>query len=171
MIEKCLTECEQKGAHSIAFPALGAGGLGYPTQLVAEVMISAVQDHHKINTTSCITEVKFVVFKDSTYKVFERLFSEHTESEMISTDMPDESQHHSEVPVTIAPSTLSIKKHPIKEDRKSSAATSVKLFKGELLKQQVIYYAKQKHLGCKKGEANQKQQLSDYKSIHSYTCD
>ena len=35
----------------------------------------------------------------------------------------------------------------------------------------VIYNAKQKHLGCKKGEANQKQQLSDYKSIHSYTCD
>ena len=35
----------------------------------------------------------------------------------------------------------------------------------------VYIYAKQKHLGCKKGEANQKQQLSDYKSIHSYTCD
>ena len=33
------------------------------------------------------------------------------------------------------------------------------------------YYAKQKHLGCKKGEANQKQQLSDYKYTHSYTCD
>ena len=28
-------------------------------------------------------------------------------------------------------------------------------------------YAKQKHLGCKKGEANQKQQLSDYKSIYT----
>ena len=25
-----------------------------------------------------------------------------------------------------------------------------------------IKYVKQKHLGCKKGEANQKQQLSDY---------
>ena len=35
----------------------------------------------------------------------------------------------------------------------------------------IILNAKQKHLGCKKGEANQKQQLSDYKSIHSYTCD
>ena len=35
----------------------------------------------------------------------------------------------------------------------------------------VLLYAKQKHLGCKKGEANQKQQLSDYESIHSYTCD
>ena len=34
-----------------------------------------------------------------------------------------------------------------------------------------ILYTKQKHLGCKKGEANQKQQLSDYKSIHSYNCD
>ena len=33
-----------------------------------------------------------------------------------------------------------------------------------------IIYAKvkQKHLGCKKGEANQKQQLSDYGYIHSY---
>ena len=29
--------------------------------------------------------------------------------------------------------------------------------------------AKQKHLGCKKGEANQKQQLSDYGYI--YSCD
>ena len=26
----------------------------------------------------------------------------------------------------------------------------------------VVYNAKQKHLKCKKGEANQKQQLSDY---------
>ena len=33
------------------------------------------------------------------------------------------------------------------------------------------HYAKQKHLRCKKGEANQKQQLSDYKSIDNYTCD
>ena len=29
------------------------------------------------------------------------------------------------------------------------------------------YYAKQKHLGCKKGKANQKQQLSDYGYIYS----
>ena len=102
-------------------------------------MISAVQDHYRINTSSCITEVKFVIFKDSTYKVFEKLFFEHTESELTSTDMSDESQYHSEVPVTIAPSTLSIEKHPTKEGKQSPAATSVKLFKGELLKQQVIY--------------------------------
>ena len=29
-------------------------------------------------------------------------------------------------------------------------------------------YAKQKYLGCKKGEANQKQQLSDYGYVCSY---
>ena len=30
-----------------------------------------------------------------------------------------------------------------------------------------MFIAKQKHLGCKKGEANQKQQLSDYRCIHT----
>ena len=30
----------------------------------------------------------------------------------------------------------------------------------------VSIYAKQKHLGCQKGEANQKQQLSGYIAIH-----
>ena len=31
----------------------------------------------------------------------------------------------------------------------------------------LIIYAKQKHLGCKKGEANQKQQLSDYRCLRT----
>ena len=31
-------------------------------------------------------------------------------------------------------------------------------------------YAKQKHLGYKKRKANQKQQLSDYSDIATYTC-
>ena len=36
------------------------------------------------------------------------------------------------------------------------------------VKIQCVYiYAKQKHLGCKKGEANQKQQLSDYRCIRT----
>ena len=30
-----------------------------------------------------------------------------------------------------------------------------------------ILYTKQKHLWCKKGEANQKQQLSDYIAIYA----
>ena len=33
----------------------------------------------------------------------------------------------------------------------------------------IYIYPKQKYLGCKKGEANQKQQVSDYN--HSHTCD
>ena len=136
-IEKCLTECEQKGARSIAFPALGAGSLNYPPQLVAEVMISAVQDYYRINITSCITEVKFVIFMDSTYEEFERLLPEYAEPEMPLTDIPDEPQYHSEVPITVLPSMLSIKKHPTTEGSPSSAALPVKLFKGELLKQQV----------------------------------
>ena len=75
-VEKCLKECEHKGAHSIAFPALGAGNLGYPPKVVAEVMITTVQSHYKTNPTSCIKEVKFVIFKDDTYKEFEGFLSQ-----------------------------------------------------------------------------------------------
>ena len=46
---------------------------------------------------------------------------------------------------------------------KSTACTKV-----QVLVYTSIYYAKQKHLGCKKGEANQKQQLSDIAAIKSF---
>ena len=87
-VQKCLKECEQKGAHSIAFPALGAGNLGYPPKVVAEAMITTVQNHYKINTTSCITEVKFVIFKDDTYKEFKGFLSDSTISTH-SIDIPE----------------------------------------------------------------------------------
>ena len=150
-VQKCLKECEQKGAHSIAFPALGAGNLGYPPKVVAETMITTVQNHYKINTTSCITEVKFVIFKDDTYKEFERVLSEYSELKMVSNDvndMPDQSQYHtpfssSTIPTTIVPETLSTKGTPTRVGKGASITSIVtmpmKLYKGELLKQQVSY--------------------------------
>ena len=48
----------------------------------------------------------------------------------------------------------------------NDTSSEVLTVNGEL--QFVLYeYAKQKHLGCKKGEANQKQQLSDYGCIRT----
>ena len=79
-VQKCLKECEHKGARSIAFPALGAGNLGYPPKVVAEAMITTVQSHYKANSTSCIKEVKFVIFKDDTYKEFEGFLSQQSDS-------------------------------------------------------------------------------------------
>ena len=127
IVQKCLTECEQKGACSVAFPALGAGNLSYPPQVVANVMINTVQNYYKIHATSCITEVKFVIFMDDTHREFEK-------------------QLHG-MPVTVLPSTtidpgrLYGRKKPVREGRRPSTATTdtvpIKLYKGELLKQQV----------------------------------
>ena len=52
------------------------------------------------------------------------------------------------------------------------ALVSLTTAKTQLVVTVLITYAKQKHLGYKKGEANQKQQLSDYNHIllHSYKC-
>ena len=82
-MQKCLKVCEQKGARSIAFPALGAGNLGYPSRVVAKVMITTVQSYYKTNTPSCIKEVKFVIFKDDTYEEFEMLLSEYSVPEVV----------------------------------------------------------------------------------------
>ena len=143
-VQKCLIECEQKGAHSIAFPALGAGNLGYPSKVVAEVMITTVQNYYRINTTSCITEVKFVIFKDNTYEEFKRLLSELSDPEMVLSGvngMPVLSQHHSPFSLnrSFTPGTLSSKQSPNRGFSSTSvSAVPFKLFKGELLEQQVM---------------------------------
>ena len=127
IVQKCLRECEQKGACSIAFPAVGAGNLGYPSQVVAKVMISAVQDYYKIYAASCITEVKFVIFMDDTYREFEKQLHGN-----LSTVLPS---------TTIDPSRLYGRKKPVRVGKRPSTATTatvpIKLYKGELLKQQV----------------------------------
>ena len=141
-VEKCLKECEHKGAHSIAFPALGADNLDYPPKVVAEVMITTVQSHYKTNPTSCIKEVKFVIFKDDTYTEFERVLSECSELSNDVNGMPGQAQYHHPISsTTVAPDTLSSKVTPTRVRRSpttSIATIPIKLYKGELLKQQVI---------------------------------
>ena len=73
-IQNCLKACDQRGATSIAFPALGAGALGYPSKVVARVMISTVQNYFQTNKTP-IKSVKFVIFIDDTYQEFQRFLS------------------------------------------------------------------------------------------------
>ena len=78
-VQKCLAFCDQNGIASIAFPALGAGNLGYPSNVVARVMISTVQNHYQAKS-SCIKAVKFVIFVDNTYQEFLSNLSENTGS-------------------------------------------------------------------------------------------
>ena len=108
-------------------------------------MITTVQSHYKTNPTSCIKEIKFVIFKDDTYKEFERVLSECSKLEMVSNNaynVPEES-HQSPFSSSMIPTPgmLSSKVTPIRARSGSStsiATIPIKLYKGELLKQQVI---------------------------------
>ena len=75
--------CEEKGCSSIAFPALGAGNLYYPSLVVAKVMINAVHNYFQANrATASIKQVKFVIFVNETYNKFESYLSK------LSGDLP-----------------------------------------------------------------------------------
>ena len=85
-IQSCLKVCDQRGVTSIAFPALGAGALGYPPKVVASVMISTVQNYFQTNTTS-LRAVKFVIFMDNTYQEFQSFLASQS-TVPVSMNMP-----------------------------------------------------------------------------------
>ena len=80
-MQKCLEECNRKGGTTIAFPALGAGILNYPSEVVAKVMITTIQNYYQTNATTSIKEVKIVLFKDSDHNKFENFLKTSTYSQ------------------------------------------------------------------------------------------
>ena len=151
---KCLKICDEKEISSIAFPALGAGNLGYPTDFVAKVMTNTVQSYLQVNReTTCIKEVKFVIFMDETYKTFQTFLSmvsvgnENTSISLKTKSLTDVSDTTSAEPATVTPDTLSSKVSPpvVAEDLKSVAdMIPIKLCRGQLLKEKVIMVFEQK---------------------------
>ncbi len=73
-VSDSLRRGEEKGIHSIAFPAIGTGVGGFPIRQCAEIMIELAEQHlkgagHSINT------IIFALFGESDKKVFEEAFS------------------------------------------------------------------------------------------------
>ena len=147
---KCLKICDEKEISSIAFPALGAGNLGYPAEVVAKVMTKTVQSYLQVNReTTCIKNVKFVIFMDITYKAFQTFLSmvsvgNESTSISLKTKAPnDVSDITSVAPATVTVDSLSSKINPptvAAEDVKSVAdIVPIKLCQGQLLKEKVIY--------------------------------
>jgi hypothetical protein len=54
---------------SIAFPALGAGNLGYPRDVIAREMFSCVDEFAENYPTSSIADVRFVVYSGDSNSV------------------------------------------------------------------------------------------------------
>ena len=63
---------------TIAFPAMGTGNLGYPRDVVAEEMCTAVVDFSKENTNTCLKKVLFIVYEKDlqTLQVIQYSYSE-----------------------------------------------------------------------------------------------
>jgi O-acetyl-ADP-ribose deacetylase (regulator of RNase III) len=68
-----LMRAEELKLKSIAFPALATGVAAFPAQECAETMIGAVQQYAKEHPASSVTLVRFVLFGDADYQVFENV--------------------------------------------------------------------------------------------------
>lgn len=67
----CLDLAAENGLHSVAFCCISTGEFHFPNELAAQIAIQTVTDWQKQNANQM--EVIFNVFKDSDYKIYERL--------------------------------------------------------------------------------------------------
>lgn len=70
--QSCLRVADEFKIRSLAFPALGTGVVGFPTEECAEVMIRAVRDYGHSHPDSFLERVVFVLFDEQAERVFER---------------------------------------------------------------------------------------------------
>ena len=64
---------------SLALPAVGTGYGGLTEKQCAQIMLNAVIGHLDDDDT-CLEDVRFILFHDSTYKVFTEVYDEITKS-------------------------------------------------------------------------------------------
>lgn len=62
-VEACLAHADANNLKSIAFPALGAGNLGYPSNVVATKMFDTVEKYLKTNPDGSLEDVRFVIYQ------------------------------------------------------------------------------------------------------------
>ena len=66
---RSLELAREKGCRTVAVPAIGAGIGGFPVQRCAEILIGEAREHLAGETT--LTEIRFVLFGEPTYRIFE----------------------------------------------------------------------------------------------------
>ena len=62
-VSDCLIQARRCGVRTLAFPAVGAGGLGYPPDIVADQMFETVINS---DDTAPLTAISFVVYHADT---------------------------------------------------------------------------------------------------------
>jgi len=69
MIHEVMKECDRLKASSVAFPALGTGNLGFPDDVVADIMVATVNTYlEQQKGKTCVKKVFFDIFLDNAFK-------------------------------------------------------------------------------------------------------
>ena len=74
MVHKVMEECDRLKASSVAFPALGTGNLGFPDDVVANIMVSTVNTYlEQQKDQTSLKKVIFVIFLHKTHDAFKKI--------------------------------------------------------------------------------------------------
>ncbi|XP_035682812.1 protein mono-ADP-ribosyltransferase PARP14-like [Branchiostoma floridae] len=66
----CLKHADKDSERTIAFPAVGTGGLGYPKDVVARLMFEETLSHSRNNPAGDLEKAKFVVYDQLNFEAF-----------------------------------------------------------------------------------------------------
>ena len=69
-MNKCMKECDKRGASTIVFPAIGTGNLGFPVPTAAHIMVDEVCNYLERNQCKSLSMVYFIIFMKDMYQTF-----------------------------------------------------------------------------------------------------
>ena len=70
IMNKCMKECDRRGASTIVFPAIGTGNLGFPITTAAHIMVDEVCNYLQRNKCKSLSMVYFIIFMENMYRTF-----------------------------------------------------------------------------------------------------
>ena len=112
-MKECLIHAENLRASCIAFPALGAGNLKFPIDVVSKVMITTVTNYLESNRkTTKINKVKIVIYMEGDFQEFSRVFKSL------------QANHNGQTHMALGANNVLVPS-PVKSSTPSSAATTV----------------------------------------------
>ena len=129
MVIKVMAECDRLKALSVAFPALGTGNLGFPSNVAAKIMVQSAHDYLQENPNSSLKKVVFIIYLDEVFNAFQRELSALTLSPTISSG--------AQPPSTVMPMQDSLLSHAVIQ--KNEEPMPIVAVKGPLIEAQVSF--------------------------------
>ena len=84
-MNKCMKECDRRGASTIVFPAIGTGNLGFPIDIAARIMVDEVCNYLQKNKCKSLSMVYFIIFMENMYRTFVEELETRNKTEMVPT--------------------------------------------------------------------------------------